>query len=91
MSQEPEMKQVAETLVERVDDLLRAVDRPVGWGHALCSTTPNALALEDLALRTQVLETAVREIALEVQNITRSSVRKSRPLIEIGQFDRPTT
>ena len=52
---------MADTLVERVDTLVRAGKEP------LLSTTPASVAIRELLLRTEALERAVREIALEVQ------------------------
>ena len=66
---EPQTKTIADTLEERVNKLIQAVDQPVGWGHPLSSITPQALATEALALRTQALENALREIAAEVQKL----------------------
>jgi hypothetical protein len=48
-------------LIERVDKLVQANKRP------LLSTAPRTDAVGELALRFDVLETAVREIAREVQ------------------------
>lgn len=73
MFQEPETKLISQTLVERVNELVQAVEGPAGWGNALASTTPNTLAVADLAMRTQALEKAVLEIALEVQSLTNAS------------------
>ena len=70
MLQEPDTKPIAETLVERVNELLQASGQTDGWGHPLSSTTPNTLAIDALALRTQALEKAIHEIALEVQKLT---------------------
>ena len=79
---EPRTNEAADTLMERVNKLIQAVDRPLEWGHPLSSVTPKTLAIQDLASRTQALEDAVREIALEVQKITNASaqtpVRRSR-------------
>ncbi len=79
---EPQTEQVADTLMERVNKLVQAVDRPLEWGHPLSSVTPKPLAIQDLASRIQALEDAVREIAYEVQELTTAStetpVRRSR-------------
>ena len=58
---------MTETLTERVDKLVRANRRP------LLSTTPNSVALRELALRTEALENALREIAIEVQKLSADS------------------
>ena len=53
------------TLTKRVDDLLCSYeDRP------LLSTVGTQGAIAELAARTRGLERALREIALEVQNLT---------------------
>ncbi|MFZ1880012.1 MAG: hypothetical protein WAU41_07595 [Gaiellaceae bacterium] len=58
------------TLLERVDELIQPPsERPLVWGNPLLSVTPTSMALRDLALRTVALETAVREIAGEVQRL----------------------
>jgi hypothetical protein len=64
---------VAETLMERLNRLVQRVDRPLEWGNPLSSVTPQSLAIQDLAARTEALETAVREIAYEVQKLTTAS------------------
>ena len=53
-----------ETLVERVDKLVRASQEP------LLSTTPTSVAIRRLLLRIEALEKAVREIALDVQKLS---------------------
>ena len=55
---------LSNTLIERVDKLVRA-----GKG-TLLSTTPSSDVLRELAARTEALERAVREIALEVEKIS---------------------
>jgi hypothetical protein len=52
---------LSDTLIERVEKIVDAHKRP------LLSTTPNSDAVRELAARTEALEEAVREIALEVQ------------------------
>ena len=54
---------MADTLVERVDKLVRAGKEP------LLSTTPVSVAVRELLVRTEALEKAVREIAVEVQKL----------------------
>ena len=51
------------TLIERVDKLVEASKQP------LLSTTPTTDAIGELAARTKALESAMREIALEVQKL----------------------
>jgi hypothetical protein len=55
------------TLSERVDQLIHPHDR-----RPLLSTTGTRVAISQLAARTQVLEQAIREIALEVQSLAAS-------------------
>jgi hypothetical protein len=55
---------MADTLVERVDKLVRA-DK-----ESLLSTTPVSVAIRELLFRTEALENAVREIALEVEKLS---------------------
>jgi predicted sugar kinase len=58
------MKALDETLSDRVDELIRA-----HRGERLLSTTGSQAALAELAARTEGLEKAVREIAIEVQRL----------------------
>ena len=53
-----------ETLIERVEKLVQANKEPI------LSTTPVSVAVGELAARTEALEKAVREIALEVQKLS---------------------
>jgi hypothetical protein len=58
------------TLLEHVDELIQPPsERPLVWGNPLLSVTPVSMAIRDLAVRTAALETAVREIADEVQGL----------------------
>jgi hypothetical protein len=57
---------LTDTLVERVEKLVEAHKRP------LLTTAPITDAVGELALRIGALEAAVREIALEVQMLSRS-------------------
>ena len=66
------MKALTDTLVERVNDLIHGRDAPPEWGNPLLSATPTSLAIRELAVRTEALESAVREIALEVQKLSAS-------------------
>jgi len=59
----------ADTLITRIDELLGSDERPVVWGNPLLSSTPTSLAIRNLAERTEALENAVREVALEVQRL----------------------
>jgi hypothetical protein len=58
---------LAGTLIERVDRLVQAGKGP------LLSTTPNSDVVRELAARTEALEHALREIALEVQKLSARS------------------
>ncbi len=58
------------TLLERVEELIQPPsERPLVWGNPLLSVTPASMAIRDLAVRTVALETAVREIANELQRL----------------------
>ena len=61
---------LTDTLIERVDKLVHPRNAPPEWGNPLLSTTPTSLAIRDLAVRTEALENALREIALEVQKLS---------------------
>jgi hypothetical protein len=60
---------LTETLIDRVDALVAPDRRPVLWGNPLLSTTPTSIAIRDLAERMEALEKALREVALEVQQL----------------------
>ena len=64
---------LTETLSERVDKLVHSRESPPEWGNPLLSTTPSSLAVAALAVRTEALEKAVRELALEVQKLSAQS------------------
>jgi hypothetical protein len=64
---------LTDTLIERVDKLVHPSNAPPKWGNPLLSTTPTSLAVRELAVRTEALENAVREIALEVQRLSAQS------------------
>jgi len=64
------MEALTETLMERVAKLVAAEPVPPEWGNPVLSTTPTPIAIRELALRTEALENAVREIALEVQRLS---------------------
>jgi hypothetical protein len=67
------METLTDTLMERVDNLVQARNAPPEWGNPLLSTTPTSHAVRELAVRTEALEKAVREIALEVQKLSAQS------------------
>jgi hypothetical protein len=60
---------IADTLSGRVDELVRA-NKPVEWGNPKLSTTPTSVAIAALAAQIEALETAVREIAREVETLS---------------------
>jgi hypothetical protein len=62
-----------DTLVGRVHELLEAGKPPLEWGSPHLWSTPVSVAVRELAARTQALENAVREIALEVQKLSAHS------------------
>jgi hypothetical protein len=62
---------LTDTLTERVDKLVQAGKTPLEWGSPLLSVTPTGIAVQQLAEQVEALERAVREIALEVQNLSR--------------------
>ena len=55
------LESLTDSLIERVDKLVKASKRP------LLSTTPDSVAVRELAAQVNALENAVREIAKEVQ------------------------
>lgn len=52
------------TLIERVDELVQARKQQ------LLTTTPTSLVIAELADRIETLERVIREIALEVEELT---------------------
>ena len=58
---------LTDNLIKRVDQIVDAHKQP------LLSTTPCSDAVRELAARIDALEQAVREIALEVQNLSADS------------------
>lgn len=64
------METLTDTLIERVDKLVHPRNAPPQWGNPLLSTTPPSVAVRELAVRTEALENAVRELALEVQRLS---------------------
>ena len=67
------METLTDTLMKRVNKLIRPARPARKWGNPLLSTTPSPIAIHELALRTEALENAVREIALEVQKLSDNS------------------
>jgi hypothetical protein len=59
------MEAMMDTLTARVDQLVEARKHPV------LSTTPTSVAIAELLARNEALEQAVREIALEVAQLSR--------------------
>jgi len=74
------LETLTDTLMKRVNKLLRASRPARRWGNPLLSTTPSSIAIQELALRTEALENAVREIALEVQKLSDKSSATAGPL-----------
>jgi hypothetical protein len=58
------------TLIERVDELVKAGKATGEWGDPRLSVTPTAVAIPQLVEQVEALERAVREIALEVQKLS---------------------
>ena len=67
------MQTKTDTLVERVERLVHTEKPPRVWGNPRLSSTPTSLAIRELAIRTEALEDAVREIAREVQKLSDES------------------
>ncbi|MCP9487765.1 MAG: hypothetical protein MSC30_18140 [Gaiellaceae bacterium MAG52_C11] len=63
------MKTLDETLCERVDELISS-----HRNEELRSTTGSSFAISELAMRSEGLEKAIREIALEVQRLSTSQL-----------------
>jgi hypothetical protein len=59
-----------DTLLERVDRLIRSSPGPHEWGSSHLLSTPTSVVVRDLAARAEALEHAMREIALEVQRLS---------------------
>ena len=57
------MESLTDSLIERVDKLVEASKQP------RLSTTSTTVAIGELAARTEALESAMREIALEVPKL----------------------
>ena len=68
--EEHQLESLTDTLMERVEKLVRPGKPPIEWGSPHLSTTPTSIAIEELALRTEALASALREIALEVQKLS---------------------
>lgn len=66
------MEPLTDTLIERVDKLIESSKVPLEWGSPLLSVTPTSVAIRRFAAQVAALESAVREIALEVQNLSAS-------------------
>jgi len=58
------------TLLERVDKLVRAAKTTGEWGDPRLSVTPTSVAIPQLVAQIEALESAVREIAVEVQKLS---------------------
>ena len=64
------METFTETMTERVDKLVHAAKTTGEWGDPRLSVTPTSVAIPQLVTQIEALETAVREIALEVQRLS---------------------
>lgn len=64
------MNTLADTLIERVDKIVHAKKPPAEWGNPKLSTTPTSVAIAALASQIEALESAVREIAREVERLS---------------------
>ena len=63
------MQTLTSTLVERVQAFVQNDDDPIEWGSPLLSTTPTPVAIRQLAVQLAGAEKALREIALEVEEM----------------------
>jgi len=61
---------LTDTLSKRTDTLIERVDTLVAGKAPILSVTPRSVAIDELTARTEALEQAVREIALEVQRLS---------------------
>jgi len=68
--EEAPLETLTDTLTKRVDKLVQPSKPGLEWGSPLLSTTPTSIAIHELAVRTEALATAVRQIALEVQKLS---------------------
>lgn len=65
------------TLVDRVEELDKRGGRPLVWGNPLLTVTPRSLAIRDLAVRVVALEDALRDLALQVEQLSTDANRDS--------------
>jgi len=65
---------LTDNLIGRVDELVLASKAP------LLSTTPTSIVIGELVARTEALEIALREIAVEVERLSRQSRAASKPV-----------
>lgn len=63
------MESLTDTLNERVNKLIPR-DTSSEWGSAHLSVTPLSVAVSQLAADVAALQTAVREMALEIQKLS---------------------
>ena len=59
------------TMEAFTDTLIARVDRLVGAKDTILSTTPTSVAIAELLSRQEALENAVREVALELTQLSR--------------------
>jgi hypothetical protein len=81
------VESLAETLMQRVGKLVPP-SRKREWGHPLVSTTPTSVAIRDLAIRVEALEEALREIALEIQDLSGQTTSRGKPRETTSVSDR---
>ncbi len=65
------MEALEHTLAERVEALIESRNVGTEWGSPHLSATPISIAIHNLAEEVTALQDAVREIALEVQRISK--------------------
>jgi len=68
------LETLTDNLIERVDELVQAGKEP------LLSTTSASVVIGELVSRTEALEIALREIAVEVERLSRQSRNASKPV-----------
>ena len=67
------LESVANTLLERVEELIHPHEASPAWGSPHLSVTPLSVAVQQLAAEVAALQAAVREMALEIQKLSRAA------------------
>jgi hypothetical protein len=62
------VEKVPDALMQRVDRLAHP-EKTLEWGDPLLTSTPASIAIHQLAVRTQALTVAVRDLALELETL----------------------